>query len=499
MASRRDFVLIDFDTGNDSDEMTVTNAEDNSTAQAPSGHSSFPGPRAKALAALAHKWWSEPNTPVPSAPEEWAIGPIPAPLANRKVDLVIAPNLRALQSAAKAPVQGIVVDLDALRYADKETYQQAFESVCSWALTEITPIVLLRLRAPVQGDFRAAIEDAVSFLANAAQALVDAQRPLCIELSGVRDTLDAQRWEHVLSELERALSLPLASTRVTLRLDTYKAVRHIDDVIYPLRDRVTAMRMSLAPILSDMILNGPKADDCWQPARQDALTLQYPLADALAKHFTVAAHRRGVLALSGMLPALPIHDDETAHSAILERTAELTRQRLRNGYDGVAFAHSALVDAVDDVFNDMMPTSNQLERPLDWAIQAADLQTVGQGPVSETGLRNNIGVAIQGIEAALQGRTRFALYNQIEDAGSTALCWQQLWQWIHTTGAVLDDGRPIEAELVRGIIAEELEIIRLERESRPTENDQAAEAAELLLKICLAQDLPVFPPVKAAP
>lgn len=474
--------------------MTVTNAEDNSTAHAPARQPGFPGPRAKALASLALKCWTDAEPPADTPPADWAIDPIPPALANRKVDLVVAPDLRALAGAATAKVLGIVIDLDSLRHADATSFHGAFFEALEWACGEVTPLVWLRLRAPRQGDFNGPLEDIAYYLAHASERLQARQRHIGIELTGLRHAQDAERWAAVLAELEQALSIAQDSVQVTLRLDTHAAVTDMDAVLYPLRKRVTATRMSLAPILSDMIMRKGSTAGSWQPARQDALTLSYPLADALAKHFTVCAHRRGVLALSGMLPTLPVHDDEATQAAIMKRTADLARQRLRSGYDGIAFAHSALVEAVSAVFADMMPTDNQLERPLDWSIQQADMEAVGQGPVSEAGLRNNVGVAIQGIEAALQGRARFALYNQIEDHNSTALCWQQLWQWVQTPDAELDDGTPIDADMVRSIIAEELEIIRLERETRPANNDQAAQAAELLLKICLAPELPVFPP-----
>jgi len=478
--------------------MTVNNAEDNSTAHAPVRHSSFPGPRAKALASLALKFWKDAQPTPVTPPADWAISPIAPGLANRKVDLVVAPDPRAMAGAASAKVQGIVVDLGALRHADASEYQQAFAEVIEWVCGDVAPLVWLRLRTPTQGRFDDALEDAAFFLAHAAEQLQQQQRIIGIELSGLRNSEDAQRWECALAELERAVSVPPGTIQLTLRLDNHSAVTNMDAVVYPLRHRVTATRMSLAPILSDMIMRQGCGHNAWQPARQDALTLNYPLADALAKHFTVSAHRRGVLALSGMLSTLPVHDDEATQTAIMQRTAELARQRLRSGYDGVAFAHSALVDAVDTVFADMMPTDNQLERPLDWSIQPADMESVGQGPVSEAGLRNNVGVAIQGIEAVLQGRARFALYNQIEDYNSTALCWQQLWQWVQTPEAALDDGTPVEPDLVRSVIAEELEIIRLERETRPLADDQVTHSAELLLKICVAPDLPVFPAPKAA-
>jgi malate synthase len=48
------------------------------------------------------------------------------------------------------------------------------------------------------------------------------------------------------------------------------------------------------------------------------------------------------------------------------------------------------------------------------------------------------------------------LYNLMEDAATAEICRAQVWQWIRH-GAALADGRRIDAELVRGILREELD------------------------------------------
>ena len=47
----------------------------------------------------------------------------------------------------------------------------------------------------------------------------------------------------------------------------------------------------------------------------------------------------------------------------------------------------------------------------------------------------------------------------MEDAATAEISRSQVWQWIHSARGVLDDGRKVDAELFRAILAEELEKI----------------------------------------
>ncbi|MEN8719780.1 MAG: hypothetical protein ABF296_05905 [Oceanococcaceae bacterium] len=478
--------------------MTVTNAADKPTAPEPTAHGApgaiagpgvRPHPRLKALLRLAESAWDAAPAPMDVTDSHWQIVCLNSATCQRKVELILPPNVQALDSALSSSADGLVVDLDALRYATPGAVGAAIRRTADWAAANPAMAVWLRLRSGVDGDRPRGLADAVAYLLQHVEPLTadgaeprigDSSGAAGLEIGGICDAATAHRWDCALREVERALGIAQAQVALTIRIDSMAGLLDLDGVLHPLRERTVALRLSMASVLCDLARQASTESQAWQPARQDALRFDYPLADALSKAFTVAAHRRGALALSGMLPALPVRDDPDTHAVAEQSTAELTRQRLRNGHDGVAFAHSAWITAVEPVFADMMPTPNQLERPLDWSLTAADLQVSAAGPVDEAGLRNNVGIAIQALEQARHGVGRFALYNFIEDTVSTALCWTQLWHWARTPAARLDNGPRIDADFLDGIIEEELDIIRLEREARPVEDDQSAWAAEQL-------------------
>ena len=71
------------------------------------------------------------------------------------------------------------------------------------------------------------------------------------------------------------------------------------------------------------------------------------------------------------------------------------------------------------------------------------------------GLRQNINVGIGYLEAWLRGVGCVPLHNLMEDAATAEISRAQVWQWIHHRQK-LDDGRLVDLELCRKIIAEEL-------------------------------------------
>ncbi len=78
----------------------------------------------------------------------------------------------------------------------------------------------------------------------------------------------------------------------------------------------------------------------------------------------------------------------------------------------------------------------------------SDLLAVPTGTSTEAGLRHNIHVGVQYLEAWLRGTGCVPLYNLMEDAATAEISRAQVWQWIHHR-ATLDDGRAVTAELFR--------------------------------------------------
>ena len=108
-----------------------------------------------------------------------------------------------------------------------------------------------------------------------------------------------------------------------------------------------------------------------------------------------------------------------------------------------------------------MPQANQIARKReDVHVTAADLLEVPSGPITEAGLRTNISVGVQYLEAWLGGLGCVPLYNLMEDAATAEISRAQVWQWIRHPRGVLTDGRKVTVDLFRQMLGEEMAKIK---------------------------------------
>jgi malate synthase len=125
-------------------------------------------------------------------------------------------------------------------------------------------------------------------------------------------------------------------------------------------------------------------------------------------------------------------------------------------------AHPGLVPIALEIFDEFMPQPNQISRQReDVQVSAADLLQVPSGAITEQGIRWNIRVGIQYLEAWLGGNGCVPLYYLMEDAATAEISRTQIWQWLHHRVA-LDDGRDFTPELYQQFVDEELKGIRAE-------------------------------------
>ncbi len=77
------------------------------------------------------------------------------------------------------------------------------------------------------------------------------------------------------------------------------------------------------------------------------------------------------------------------------------------------------------------------------------------GRITEAGVRGNVSVGVQYLDNWLRGNGAAGINDLMEDVATAEISRSQLWQW-RTHGVTLDDGRVVDAALLRGIIDEEL-------------------------------------------
>jgi malate synthase len=100
---------------------------------------------------------------------------------------------------------------------------------------------------------------------------------------------------------------------------------------------------------------------------------------------------------------------------------------------------------------------NQKDRSPRVSPAARDLLDVriDGGEITEAGVRTNVSVALQYLASWLAGNGAAAINDLMEDAATAEISRSQLWQW-REHRAILDDGRPMSADLYTTIRDDEL-------------------------------------------
>jgi malate synthase len=205
-------------------------------------------------------------------------------------------------------------------------------------------------------------------------------------------------------------------------------------------------------------------------------------------------HKRNAFAMGGMAAQIPIKNDPAANEAALEKVRQDKRREATDGHDGTWVAHPGLVQIALEEFDAVLGDKpNQIDRKRDDVeVKAADLLEIPKGEITEKGLRVNISVGIQYIEAWLRGLGCVPLYNLMEDAATAEISRTQVWQWVHNRNAQLNDGRRITMDLVRQLIQEELENIQREVGDARYNEGEYQQAAKMFDELVAEEELAEF-------
>jgi malate synthase len=124
-------------------------------------------------------------------------------------------------------------------------------------------------------------------------------------------------------------------------------------------------------------------------------------------------------------------------------------------------------------------------------VTGKDLLAVPEGTITEKGLRWNIDVGLQYLEAWLRGIGCVPIYNLMEDAATAEICRAQVWQWVRHA-AKLDDGRTVTGELVRELTKEELEKLRSELGADRYDSGRFRKASQIFEELMTNVEFPEF-------
>jgi malate synthase len=328
------------------------------------------------------------------------------------------------------------------------------------------------------------------FFHNAKEALSRGTGPY-FYLPKLESHLEARLWNDVFVFAQDELGVPQGSIKATVLIETILGVFEAEEILYELKEHSAGLNCGRWDYIFSYIKKFRNHANYVLPDRAQ-VSMTVPFMHNYTLHVIKVCHRRGAHAMGGMAAQIPIKGDDAANQAALDKVRNDKLREAQDGHDGTWVAHPGLVQVATEVFNEYMPQANQVDRQReDVSVSAADLITPSDGTITEDGIRLNLKVGIQYLEAWLGGNGCVPLYNLMEDAATAEISRAQVWQWLHHN-ATLADGRPLDVALFGQLLEEEMDAIRAEVGDARFESGNFQRAMELFDEMIRADEFSDF-------
>lgn len=343
----------------------------------------------------------------------------------------------------------------------------------------------------------AALVDVGLFALHNADELVARGTGVYLYLPKLESHREARLWNQILDFIEDRLGLARGTIRCTVLIETLPAAFEMDEILFELREHVVGLNCGRWDYIFSFIKTIGHRAEALLPDRAE-ITMTQPCMRAYSLLCIQTCHRRGVHAMGGMAAEIPIKGDARANELALDRVRTDKQREVSDGHDGTWVAHPALVPVVRQIFEaNLRNRDHQLDAVrTDLAIDAGDLLALPEGTRTEDGLRTNVRVGIQYLEAWLRGQGCVPLRHLMEDAATCEICRAQTWQWVRFR-AHLDDGSLVTPERFRALVDDEMAAIAAEVGDAHFHAGRFVEARELFERDCLAPELEPFLTLRA--
>jgi malate synthase len=264
----------------------------------------------------------------------------------------------------------------------------------------------------------------------------------------------------------------------------------MEEILYELRAHAAGLNAGRWDYIFSIIKKFAHRADFVLPDRAQ-VTMGVPFMSAYTDLLVRTCHRRGAHAIGGMAAFIPNRRDAEVTESALAKVREDKERESDKGFDGTWVAHPDLVSVAKAVFDEVLVDSPHQKHVTRAEVRVKprnllDVHIAGSG-ITRHGVEQNIDVALQYIEAWLEGTGAVAIHNLMEDAATAEISRAQLWQW-RVQRCRLDDGSTMSAELYRDVRAQQLAALQLQR----NDTNHLKQAAALLDQLVLSDEFAPF-------
>jgi malate synthase len=417
---------------------------------------------------------------------DWRVADTPPDLLDRRVEITGPAEPKMMINALNSGARVFMADLEdalsptwanvvgaqaALRDAARGTLAFTSPEGKAYRLNEHTATLLVRPRGwhlperhvTVDGQpVSASLFDFGLYLFHNGRQILERASGPCLGpyfyLPKLQDHLEARLWNDAFHLAQEAIGIPRGTIRATVLVETIHAAFQMDEILHELREHSAGLNAGRWDYIFSLIKTFRDRPDMVLPDRGQ-VTMAVPFMRAYTQLLVRTCHRRGAHAIGGMSAFIPNRREPEVTERALARVREDKERESGDGFDGTWVAHPDLVPIALEVFDRALgERPNQRDRLReDVQVGAAQLLdvTIEGGQATEAGLRTNVSVALQYLDAWLGGNGAAAINNLMEDAATAEISRSQLWQW-RRHGVRLAEGTQVTADLYRQVREDEL-------------------------------------------
>ena len=443
---------------------------------------------------------------------EWRVAPAPRDLRDRRVEITGPVERKMMINALNSGASCFMADFeDALsptwenviagqgNLIDAVRRQLTFANPDgkTYRLNERTATLIVRPRGWHLLERHVRVDDepvsaslfdfGLYFFHNAAE-LLDRDSGPYFYLPKMESHREARLWNDVFVAAQEWLGIPRGTIRATPLIETILAALEMDEILYELREHAAGLNAGRWDYIFSSIKKFRLRPEVMLPDRAQ-VTMTIPFMRAYTELLVKTCHRRDAHAMGGMAAFVPSRRDAQVNEVALAKVRDDKLRESGDGFDGTWVAHPDLVPVARTVFDGVLggnPNQKSRQRPeVDVsAEQILDVRVPG-GTVSANGVKNNISVALQYLEAWMRGSGAVAIYNLMEDTATAEISRAQLWQWLR-------HGADVDGQRFTAAMYERMRDAELAELSAAGGHTRLRDAAGLLDELVLGDDFAEF-------
>lgn len=413
----------------------------------------------------------------------WVCNPLPNDLLDRRVEITGPVDRKMIINALNSGASTFMADFEdsnsptwdnclegQINLSDAIAKTISFENEAGkkYQLNEKTAVLLVRPRGlhldekhiEINGEKASGslVDFGIYFFRNAKKLFENGSGPY-FYLPKLEHYKEARWWNEVFVFAQNYLGIPVGTIKATVLIETITASFQLDEILFELKEHSSGLNCGRWDYIFSYIKKFRNNKEFLVPDR-DQVTMTSPFMNAYSKRVIQVCHKRNVHAMGGMAAQIPVKNNEEENETAYEKVRADKEREVKNGHDGTWVAHPGLVPVAKQIFDEFMPSKNQIDKKFEeYQISEENLIEIPKGTITEKGVRKNINVGILYIESWLMGTGAAALYNLMEDAATAEISRTQVWQWLKNK-AKLEDGKTLTKDLVLEFQKDELKKIK---------------------------------------